>query len=130
MPALPFAVAWLGIALFAAMDAVMKALTLELGAYNAMLWRMVAGVAISGAVFAISRSRLPARGIMRVHLTRGLVLPFMALFFVWARVPLAESIALSFIAPLIALYLAAVLSASGSSGPRSSPRCSGWRGSR
>lgn len=108
---LPFAAACLGIATFAGMDAVMKALSIELGAYNAMLWRMIAGIVLSGTAFALTRSRWPARKDLRVHLTRGLVLPFMALSFFWgiARVPLAEGIALSFIAPLIALYLAAVL---------------------
>ena len=108
---LPFVAACLGIATFAAMDAVMKSLSIALGAYNAMLWRMIAGIFISGAAFALARSKLPPRSALRVHLTRGLILPFMALSFFWgiARVPLAEGIALSFIAPLIALYLAAVL---------------------
>ena len=109
--AIPLAVACLGIALFAGMDAAMKGLAIALGAYNAMLWRMAAGIVLTGALFLVTRSRWPVRANLRVHLTRGLVLPFMALFFFWgiARVPLAEGIALSFIAPLIALYLAAVL---------------------
>lgn len=108
---LPFLVACFGIATFAGMDAVMKGLSISLGAYNALLWRMLAGIMISGAAFMLTRSRWPAQGTLRIHLTRGLVLPFMALSFFWgiARVPLAEGIALSFIAPLIALYLAAVL---------------------
>ena len=38
-----FAVATLGIASFSGMDAVMKHLALALGAYNAMLWRMLVG---------------------------------------------------------------------------------------
>jgi drug/metabolite transporter (DMT)-like permease len=48
---------------------------------------------------------------MKLHLTRGVVSAFMALsfFFSLTRLPLAEAIALSFIAPLIALYLARVL---------------------
>jgi S-adenosylmethionine uptake transporter len=48
---------------------------------------------------------------MKLHLTRGVVSAFMALtfFFALTRLPLAEAIALSFIAPLIALYLARVL---------------------
>ena len=89
----------------------MKGLSIALGAYNAMLWRMLAGIFISGTAFALARSKLPPRSALRVHLTRGLILPFMALSFFWgiARVPLAEGIALSFIAPLIALYLAAAL---------------------
>ena len=48
---------------------------------------------------------------MRIHLTRGLVGTLMAVLFFWGlgRVPLAQAIALAFIAPLISLYLAAVL---------------------
>ena len=51
----------------------------------------------------------------------------MAILFFWglARVPLAQGVALAFVAPLIALYLAALLlKRDGSSGARSSPRCS------
>ncbi|MEO9491271.1 MAG: DMT family transporter, partial [Marinomonas sp.] len=53
----------------------------------------------------------PARDVMRIHLIRGVVTAFMgwSFFFALTRLPLAEAIALSFIAPLIALYLAAVL---------------------
>jgi S-adenosylmethionine uptake transporter len=48
---------------------------------------------------------------MRLHLLRGTVTAVMATMFFYgiARVPLAEGVALSFIAPLITLYLAAVL---------------------
>jgi len=48
---------------------------------------------------------------LRLHMLRGCIGAAMALTFFWgiARVPLAEGIALSFIAPLITLYLAAVL---------------------
>src|SRR5678815_1901276 len=48
---------------------------------------------------------------MKVHATRAVVAAAMAFTFFWgiARIPLAEGIALSFVAPLIALYLAAIL---------------------
>lgn len=108
--ALPFLVAALGIAAFSAMDAFMKGLAIALGAYNAMLWRVWAGALLGGALFAIRRERLPSGEGLRLHLIRGTLAPFMALCFFWGvvRVPLAEGIALSFIAPLITLYLAAV----------------------
>ena len=106
-----FAVATLGIAVFSAMDAVMKGLSLALGAYNALVWRSFAGVAISGLLFVATRTALPARAVMRVHLIRGSVSAVMAIAFFWglARVPMAQAVALTFIAPLIALFLAAVL---------------------
>ena len=48
---------------------------------------------------------------MRIHLIRGLMSSVMAILFFWglARVPLAQGVALAFVAPLIALYLAALV---------------------
>ncbi|HYG28866.1 MAG TPA: DMT family transporter [Allosphingosinicella sp.] len=106
-----FAVATLGIAFFSAMDAVMKGLSLSIGTYNALLWRTAAGALIAAAFFFGARSAWPGKKAMRVHLTRGLIGVPMALSFFWglARVPMAQAIALAFVAPLIALYLAAIL---------------------
>jgi len=106
-----FAVATLGIASFSGMDAVMKALTLAIGTYNAMLWRVLVGAAIAGALWLAFRSPRPSRAAMRIHLIRGLMSSAMAILFFWglARVPLAQGVALAFVAPLIALYLAALL---------------------
>ncbi len=50
-PILAFGVAAIGIAIYATMDAIMKTLSIQSGAYSAVLWRSVAGVAIAGAVF-------------------------------------------------------------------------------
>jgi S-adenosylmethionine uptake transporter len=106
-----FAVATLGIALFSLMDALMKGLSLAIGTYNALLWRTGTGAAMAGIVFLICRSPLPERGAMRFHLIRGSMSSIMAILFFWglARVPMAQAIALAFVAPLISLYLAAVL---------------------
>jgi S-adenosylmethionine uptake transporter len=109
--AIPFAAGCLGIALFSIMDAVMKHLVLEIGTYNALVWRNGCGATLAGLCFLATRSRWPGREALRLHLTRGLVGTVMAVLFFWGlgRVPLAQAIALAFIAPLIALYLAAVL---------------------
>jgi S-adenosylmethionine uptake transporter len=106
-----FIAACVGIALFSAMDASMKGLSIALGAYNAMLWRLLTGCVIGGLAYFGMRSPWPSRPAMRLHIIRGTIGGAMALTFFWgiARVPLAEGIALSFIAPLITLYLAAVL---------------------
>ena len=110
-PIIPFGVATLGIALFSTMDALMKGLSLAIGTYNALLWRTLAGAAIGGAVYFLRRSPRPGRAALRVHLIRGIMGSVMAMTFFWglARVPMAQAIALAFVAPLIALYLAAVL---------------------
>jgi S-adenosylmethionine uptake transporter len=109
--AIPFAVACLGIALFSAMDAAMKGLAIALGAYSAMLWRQGIGGLISAGPYFLTRNGWPSRAGIRIHILRGFVASIMAVSFFYgiARVPLAEGIALSFIAPLIALYLAVVL---------------------
>lgn len=107
----PLAVATLGIAAFSSMDVLMKGLSISLGAYNAMLWRMLVGMVIGATLFFGTRAPWPARSTFRLHLLRGSVAALMATTFFYglARVPIAEAIALSFIAPLITLYLAAVL---------------------
>ena len=108
--AIPFAVACVGIASFTLMDAYMKGLSLAIGAYNATLWRTVAGTVLGGALFLVRRHPWPALSTLRLHLLRGGIVSVMAVLWFWAiaRVPLAEAIALSFIAPLIAIYLASL----------------------
>lgn len=107
----PFLVACMGIAAFCAMDALMKELSIALGVYNAMLWRMGAGSVLGGAAFLARRADWPSRAGLALHIRRSLVATVMALAFFYGivRVPLAEGIAITFIAPLIALYLAALL---------------------
>jgi len=110
-PPFAFAVGVLGIALFSGMDALMKLLTLALSTYNALFWRFLAGVVIAGIVYFAMRPVKPSRAAMRLHLIRGVVAAVMAFLFFWglARVPMAQAIALSYIAPLLAQFLAAVL---------------------
>jgi S-adenosylmethionine uptake transporter len=104
-----FAVATLGIALFSGMDALMKHLAIALGTYNALLWRTMAGAIFGGIVFFATRTPWPARPVLRIHLIRGALSVVMAATFFWglARVPLAQGVALAFVAPLIAGLLAA-----------------------
>lgn len=89
----------------------MKDLAIALGAYNAVLWRNLIGAAMVGMVFAARRERWPGLSVLRLHLKRSAVVAAMALSFFWGltRLPLAEAIGLSFVAPLVALYLAAIL---------------------
>lgn len=121
-PALPFAVTLVGVALFSLMDALMKGASIAVGAYSALLLRSFIGLAIIGPVWLGTRHRWPAPGTLRIHVIRGVVASAMAFTFFWglARIPLAEGIALSFVAPLIALYLAAILL-----GERVAPRAIG-----
>ena len=109
--AVAFGVASLGIALFSGMDALMKLLGLGIGTYNALLWRTGVSAVFAGGLFLALRKPWPPLATRRVHFTRGLVSIPMALLFFWglARVPLAQAIALSFVAPILSLYLAGAL---------------------
>ena len=89
----------------------MKGLAIELGVYNAMFWRTLIALGLAATMFFAKRSPWPDKSVLQLHLWRGLVTSIMAGLFFWGLiyVPIAEAIALSFIAPLIALYLAAML---------------------
>ncbi|MES2443136.1 MAG: DMT family transporter [Pseudomonadota bacterium] len=110
-PPFAFAVGVLGIALFSGMDALMKLLVLAIGTYNALFWRILATVIIAGTIYFFLRPRRPSREALRIHVVRGAVSAVMAFLFFWglARVPMAQAIALTYIAPLLAQFLAAVL---------------------
>lgn len=109
-PVLPFLIACAGIATFSAMDVLMKGLSIDIGAYNAVLWRTGAGTLLSGLLYFASRPKWPGRATMAIHAWRSVFVAGMALCFFWAlaRLPMAEAIALAFVAPLMALYMAAV----------------------
>lgn len=106
-----YAVAVLGIALFSIMDMVMKGLTLAIGTYPTLLWRSLIGIALAAGPYLMTRRSWPGRTALRLHLLRGAIMVPMAIFFFWglARVPMAQAVALTFIAPLIALVLAALI---------------------
>lgn len=104
-----FTVAATGIACYAVMDAIMKDMAILHGAYSAVLWRSVGGVALLGPVFLARRKPWPGRAALLLHTARGATAGASVLLFFWGlvRVPMAQSVALTFLAPLIALFLAA-----------------------
>lgn len=111
----PVLVTLVGLACFGVMDGVMKAASIAVGPYGAMFWRGLAGAVFMAPLWLHQRRRSGTRGLpkgaaLRIHLLRGAVAVVMAVTFFYGlvRTPIAEAIALSFIAPLIALYLAAV----------------------
>lgn len=108
---LPFAAALAGVGFLSLMDAFMKGAALLTGAYTATVLRAFIGAGMIAPVWLWRGARMPPRAVWKLHLERGVVSAFMALSFFYALtvLPLAEAIALSFIAPLIALYLARVL---------------------
>jgi S-adenosylmethionine uptake transporter len=110
-PASAFAVAACGIASYSVMDAVMKGMSIAHGAYSAVLWRSIAGVVLMTPIFVARRTPWPGREALKLHLARGAVAGGSVLLFFWGlvRVTLAQGVALTFLAPLIALFLAAAV---------------------
>ena len=110
-PFIPFMVAAAGIGTFSLMDVAMKDLALSLGTYNAVMWRNCLGALFMGLLFIGTRQKWPPAHILKIHLWRGMVASVMSISFFWSltKLPFAEAIGLSFIAPVIALYLAAVM---------------------
>ena len=100
-----------GIALFSLMDAAIKEAALIVGVYSALLLRNGLGVALIAPVWVGGARRRPSREVLALHALRSSVNAGMALLFFIAlvRLPMAEAMALSFIAPLVALYLAALI---------------------
>lgn len=104
-----FAIAAIGIASYSVMDAIMKDMSILHGAYSAVLWRSVAGVVLLGPIFVARRGSWPGRAALALHFARGALAGTSVLLFFWGlvRVPMAQGVALTFLAPLIALLLAA-----------------------
>jgi S-adenosylmethionine uptake transporter len=90
------------------MDALMKGASLAVGAYSAMAVRSVIGFALALPLWRLAGWQRPSRAALRLHVVRGVVGTGVAVTFFHGLtlLPMAEAIALSFIAPLIALYLA------------------------
>ena len=110
-PVAIFAVAIVGIAMFSIMDAIMKDLVLAIGTYTTLLWRNLAGTLIAGGLYASRPRARMTRAALQVHVVRGAVSTVMAIAFFWglARVPMAQAVALTFVAPLLSLFLSAAM---------------------
>lgn len=109
-PVQAFLVALAAVGVLSVMDAVMKALVIALGIFAVSVWRSIVNLIIAAALYLPRRLPWPSPRTLRIHVTRGALVTLMAALFFWgiARVPLAQAIALTFIAPLIALLLAAL----------------------
>ena len=103
-----FLAALAAVAVLSIMDAVMKHLVLVIGLVAVSVWRSAANLLLSAFLYLPRRASWPDRARLRVHIARGVIVTVMAALFFWGigRVPLAQAIALTFIAPLIAMLLA------------------------
>jgi S-adenosylmethionine uptake transporter len=103
-----FLAALAAVAVLSIMDAVMKHLVLAIGIFAVSVWRALANFIVAGGLYLPRKLPWPNRATLRLHLLRAAVVTVMAFLFFWGigRVPLAQAIALTFIAPLIAMLLA------------------------
>ena len=110
-PVQAFAAALGAVAVLSIMDAVMKHLVIAIGIVAVSIWRAVANLIISGGIYLPRRLPWPSRKILWIHVSRSVVVTVMAVLFFWGigRVPLAQAIALTFIAPLIAMLLSPMI---------------------
>jgi S-adenosylmethionine uptake transporter len=108
-PVKAFAVALGAVAALSIMDAVMKHLVIAIGILAVTIWRAVLNLGFASALYLPRRMPWPTRSTIKIHAARGILVTGLAFLFFWGigRVPLAQAIALTFIAPLIALLLAA-----------------------
>ena len=109
-PVKAFAAALAAVAVLSIMDAVMKGLVIAIGIFALSVWRSLVVLAIASGLYLPRRLPWPRRATLIIHIARAIVVTIMAFLFFWGigRVPLAQGIALTFIAPLIALLLASL----------------------
>lgn len=101
----------IGIAVFCAMDAVMKKLVAGNPATVATLWRYVSAILFTG-LFWVQAGRPPiTREMLPVHLLRGCILAVSATLFFWSLgiLPLAQAVTIAFIAPLLIPPIASLI---------------------
>ena len=108
---LPFVAIVVAIAIYSVMDTTMKFASLAIGAFSATFWRSAIGFAIALPLWLRKGARWPKGPLLMLHIRRGIVTTGVATSFFYGlvRLPLVEAIAISFIAPLIALALAALV---------------------
>jgi S-adenosylmethionine uptake transporter len=100
-----------GIAAFSVMDATMKAASLAVGVGTALLLRNVLGTAMTLPLWLAAGRPVPSRRVAALHFQRSAITAAMAALFFHGltRIPMAEGMAISFFAPIIALYFAALM---------------------
>jgi len=100
-----------GIAVFCAMDAVMKLLVQSHPAVAATFWRYLSAILFTG-LFWLQAGRPPiTREMLPVHGLRGAILAVSATLFFWSLgvLPLSQAVTIAFVAPLLIPPIASLL---------------------
>ncbi|MFN6935030.1 MAG: EamA/RhaT family transporter, partial [Tsuneonella sp.] len=101
-PLLPVLAAITAIGLLTLMDAFMKSASLAIGAYSTLLLRAPIIFILAAPAWRLTGGSWPVRKTLRIHVVRGLVVTAMGFLFFFGLtfLPMAQAIAISFIAPL------------------------------
>lgn len=101
----------IGIAIFCAMDVVMKLLVADNSAIVATLWRYLSAIFFTGLIWIGSGRPRITREMLPVHMFRGGVLALSATLFFWSLgiLPLAQAVTIAFIAPLLIPPIASLI---------------------
>lgn len=100
-----------GVGTLCIMDAIVKYLVRDHSVPVVTLARYVTGTMIAVAVWQVQGRPALTRAMLPIHLLRGAMLASMALAFYWGltQLPLAETITISFVAPLIVPLLGSLV---------------------
>ena len=82
-PVRAFAAALGAVALLSIMDATMKHLVIVIGLLAVSVWRSLANVIISSAIYLPRRAPWPSRRTLAIHVSKGVVVTVMAGLFFW-----------------------------------------------
>ncbi len=101
----------LGIALLSFMDAIIKALVIRLPVLEIAFLRYLVGSFVMVAILGVARPGWPDRESLKANALRAVVVVITAASFFYAlgQLPLAETLILSFISPVVTALLAALL---------------------
>ena len=106
--ALPLLAGALAAASFVSMDSVIKLMALRYDAMQLSFFRFASGSAFAALLWAWRRSSLPRRQAWRLHLVRSLwlLVSLVGYFHALTLLPLAQTVAISYLAPIFVSVLA------------------------
>ncbi len=110
MPRLPFLLALAAIAVLTLMDALIKSVSPRIPTFEIAFLRFAFGSVVAIAVFLAVRPGMPSRATIGANASRALLVVATSVTFFYAlgQLPLAETITLSFMAPIFVALLGAL----------------------
>jgi drug/metabolite transporter (DMT)-like permease len=126
--AMPLLVAALATLSFVCMDAVIKVMAVRYDALQLSFFRFAGASVFALSLWSWQRSRLPQRAAWRMHIVRSLFLlvSLVGYFHALTLLPLAQTVAISYLAPIFVSVLGVPSLKEGLQGRSGSPWRSAW----